>query len=1238
MKRILSTVVLILSVFSNYIANAQACTGGRYHDLIFGSADVSTVTYSTANSTTLTMDIYQPHGDVATQRPVIVFAHGGSFLGGNTTDDTTIVTLCNNFARRGYVTASINYRTVSNPLTLTDTASCLDELAKAISDAKAAIRYFRQDAATNNTYKINPNVIFGGGNDAGAVLFLHLAYIDNLAECPSALATALTNNGGLNGNSGNSGYASTISAVINLAGGLNSPALVNTGDIPSVNFQGDQDQVDPYYCAEFESGNVQLRMCGLGSITPYYQAAGINYQNLVYTGLYHSPWNVYPEERPQIDTVTANFLLPIVCAAYSVTPVSVTTGINSSICSGTTITLEPVASNGTPPYTYAWSHTGNTLSCNNCQNPTSTITTNSVFTVTVTDATNGTASASVNYTVTTCNSSNPYCGNSGPSVCTPVVLSSPGFSPSYDSLPPLINGVSTSTVIHFQNYDTISFGGHTLTLDSLHIDTISNLPQGLCWATNSSDNTFSNRQSGCIVLTGTPCVAPGQYKLHIYIHVYIPFGIELLADAAGLEYYVRVNNAGDPVRAVDTTQTESNPFISYGESANCSGTQSLTVSLGNNQTVCTGSVVSPTVSITNGTAPYTYNWSHSGNSLSCNNCAAPTSTITQTSTFTVTVTDANNSTGTASITYTTGATGTVTINANGPTTFCTGGSVTLSQSGYASYSWSTGATSTSILVTQSGTYRVTVTTNSGCSSTGTISVNAVAQPTAQSIIGNPSITPFQSYTYIVSQVSGITYTWVAQGGAIQSGQGTNSASIIWGSTGPYLVTLIQTNAAGCSDTSTLLVISSTCSLQISINVLSHSPICTGDTVLLIASAGTNGATYQWVKNGAQISGQVSDTLYATSTGNYQVSVAANGCTSLSSVNTVSFLTAPALPIISSNAIVNGCNTQPVTLSLNNTYSGYSWSTGDVTATSVVTVSGSYVITVTGSNGCHTVSAPYNLNLSIISPVEICIVSVDSASGKNIIIWNNPQLTAIDSFLIYKETNAYNVFAKIGGVKGTDFSTFIDINSTPAQQADRYKLAVLDSCGHLTLQSAAHQTIHLSINQGIGNTYNLIWNAYQGFTFPSYYIYRGNSTGTLTQIATIAASNTSYTDLNPPVGTSYYQVGIENPNGCNPSRSADYSQSLSNVVNTTQVGITELDVANIEMYSYYTGSQNVVMVKSDIGGSYELKLIEISGRLVMDKPGRNTEETVLPETLAKGVYIAEAYFTNGIIKKLKVVVR
>ncbi|MFM1914482.1 MAG: hypothetical protein RLZZ531_151 [Bacteroidota bacterium] len=72
---------------------------------------------------------------------------------------------------------------------------------------------------------------------------------------------------------------------------------------------------------------------------------------------------------------------------------------------------------------------------------------------------------------------------------------------------------------------------------------------------------------------------------------------------------------------------------------------------------------------------------------------------------------------------------TPTIAANGPTTFCTGGSVDLTSSASNGNLWSTNAATATISVTTSGSYTVTVTDVNGCSSVSTpISVNVSSAP------------------------------------------------------------------------------------------------------------------------------------------------------------------------------------------------------------------------------------------------------------------------------------------------------------------------------------------------------------------------------------------------------------------------------------------------------------------------------------------------------------------------------
>ncbi|WP_372947736.1 cohesin domain-containing protein [Mariniphaga sp.] len=69
------------------------------------------------------------------------------------------------------------------------------------------------------------------------------------------------------------------------------------------------------------------------------------------------------------------------------------------------------------------------------------------------------------------------------------------------------------------------------------------------------------------------------------------------------------------------------------------------------------------------------------------------------------------------------------ISADGPTSFCEGGSVVLTSGEAVSYEWSTGETTQSITVSAAGTYYVTVTNAEGCSATSeTVEVTVESRP------------------------------------------------------------------------------------------------------------------------------------------------------------------------------------------------------------------------------------------------------------------------------------------------------------------------------------------------------------------------------------------------------------------------------------------------------------------------------------------------------------------------------
>ncbi|HQW84972.1 MAG TPA: carboxylesterase family protein [Ferruginibacter sp.] len=244
-------IFFILLVFP-FIANAQLC---RYNERIFTSYDkTANVIYGNApalnspyileNNTTnqnLQLDIFEPSADTAQKRALIIFAHSGGFFNG-TKDNQDMQALCDSFSKRGYVTASLNYRLGFNPL-----SSNASERAvwRGIQDASAAVRFFKHNATL---YRIDTTNIFLWGSSAGAFMALGLAYVDDAERPASTFAAFLRPNLGCKDCTGNN-YTNTslVTGIISCWGATKDTAWIqNNNNIPVQLFHGTADGTVPY--------------------------------------------------------------------------------------------------------------------------------------------------------------------------------------------------------------------------------------------------------------------------------------------------------------------------------------------------------------------------------------------------------------------------------------------------------------------------------------------------------------------------------------------------------------------------------------------------------------------------------------------------------------------------------------------------------------------------------------------------------------------------------------------------------------------------------------------------------------------------------------------------------------------------------------------------------------------------------------------------------------------------------
>jgi len=325
---------------------ATTCGSGRYVDDVFAALTKTTgvvygqnsvVDYSTNTSSlqTLALDFYEPTDDTAPQRPLIIFAFGGAFVGGQRTD---MDDLCQAFARKGYATATIDYRLVPagagcstvlpgcNQLAVFGSQERLaDQIVRASSDMKAAVRFFRHDAAMANTYRIDPSRIIVAGYSAGAITALQTAYIDSDTEDPT-FTTAYQRNGGLEGNTDLPApnqllptyNARNLAGTLSLAGGVATLGVVSAGNPPLYSVHGDADQVVPYGYGGVYGSSYMLY--GSGAIQPQATGVGVINQLLTLAGGDHASPRA-AASRTAINTMAATFFQPLVCVAPAPLPV-----------------------------------------------------------------------------------------------------------------------------------------------------------------------------------------------------------------------------------------------------------------------------------------------------------------------------------------------------------------------------------------------------------------------------------------------------------------------------------------------------------------------------------------------------------------------------------------------------------------------------------------------------------------------------------------------------------------------------------------------------------------------------------------------------------------------------------------------------------------------------------------------------------------------------------------------------
>lgn len=181
-----------------------------------------------------------------------------------------MINICTRMARLGYVAASIEYRL---GFAAFDTVNIAQASIRGMQDMRAAVRFFRNDAATAKTYRVYSNYIVVGGSSAGAFMALQTGYLDKVSEVPAYVNIAAL--GGLQGTGGNANYSSAVAAVLNLSGATESPSFIEAGNAPLCSVHGTADATVPYLQGRVGSFLPPKYVYGSGRLNPRATAVGV---------------------------------------------------------------------------------------------------------------------------------------------------------------------------------------------------------------------------------------------------------------------------------------------------------------------------------------------------------------------------------------------------------------------------------------------------------------------------------------------------------------------------------------------------------------------------------------------------------------------------------------------------------------------------------------------------------------------------------------------------------------------------------------------------------------------------------------------------------------------------------------------------------------------------------------------------------------------------------------------------
>jgi len=371
---------------------------------------------------------------------------------------------------------------------------------------------------------------------------------------------------------------------------------------------------------------------------------------------------------------------------------------------------------------------------------------------------------------------------------------------------------------------------------------------------------------------------------------------------------------------------------------------------------------------------------------------------------------------------------------------------------------------------------------------------------------------------------------------------------------------------------------------------------------------------------------------------YCVAEMNNSSGSLSDLSLLKFCDIATPTISTPNNFSALCPGSNVTITANGgAFSSYLWSPGNETTDQItVNLANDYFATITKADGCYKNTDTLHLTIKPVPTTpQICLVTVDSLSTHNIIVWDKSSFTGVDSVKVYRE-DVTNVYTHIGTVDNDSLSEYHDLGANPNVTTKRYKISAIDSCGQESTLGNYHNTLYIIANGSGQFSWNPIYTI-ENTPNPvnNYLLMRDDiSDGTWTQVASTAGTQNTIVD---PAFASFpnasYRVETAWGISCTATRGA-INTTRSNIKTPTSIGINEMDNLNSFMINPNPANESILVSMSNREENVRVEIYNSLGQKVIEQKLENNETKIVIEQLQAGTYFVKLIGKqNQSIKKL-----